>query len=75
MIRIEKVPNFVSLEESIRSRYFIASGEIVIDQKLIRDFQKNSHAPLFEVVGIEKLADKQRYETIQLKYTFSQYTE
>ncbi|XP_055377115.1 tubulin-specific chaperone E [Condylostylus longicornis] len=58
MIRIHKIEKFESLQEAVRKKY-LCDEKNPLDKKLIREAQKQLHANVFEIVGMEKIAQKQ----------------
>lgn len=60
MVRIEKINQFESLEEAIYDRYYEKEGN-PLDEFLIKEAQKFMHAPLLEIVGMEKISKKQSH--------------
>jgi hypothetical protein len=59
MIRFEKVPQFESVSEAIVKKY-TDKETFEIDPQMIKEVQKKFHASIFEVVGMEKIGNKQR---------------
>lgn len=60
MVRIEKINQFQTLEEAIFDRYY-EKNENVVDEFLMKETQQFMHAPLLEVVGMDKLRKKQSH--------------
>lgn len=61
LIRPEKIPKFENVHDAIASRY-IEVGDKAIDENILREAQKLSHASLFEFVGLENVKGKQWLE-------------
>ncbi|XP_055598644.1 tubulin-specific chaperone E [Uranotaenia lowii] len=59
MIRSEKVPTFWTLLEAINDKYIVTEDSIRMDAEILKEVQKQLHASLFEVVGMEKIGGKQ----------------
>ncbi|XP_058838663.1 tubulin-specific chaperone E [Topomyia yanbarensis] len=59
MIRSEKIPTFMSLLEAINDKYIMTEDTLGLGAEMLKEVQKQMHAPLFEVVGMEKLGVKQ----------------
>uniref|UniRef100_A0A182SE86 Tubulin-specific chaperone E n=1 Tax=Anopheles maculatus TaxID=74869 RepID=A0A182SE86_9DIPT len=59
MIRSEKLTKFQTLEQAITEKYTMTADTLRLDSEMIRAVQKQLHAPLFEVVGMEKVGGKQ----------------
>ncbi|GBP07114.1 Tubulin-specific chaperone E [Eumeta japonica] len=57
-IRPGKVGPFESLEDAARERYLDYTGN-ALDEQLIKETQASIQAPLFEIVGMDKIARKQ----------------
>uniref|UniRef100_A0A336LKC3 Splicing factor 45 n=1 Tax=Culicoides sonorensis TaxID=179676 RepID=A0A336LKC3_CULSO len=58
MTRIEKVKGFETLEQAILNRYY-ETNENVLDEYLIKETRTFMHAPLLEIVGMDKIRNKQ----------------
>jgi hypothetical protein len=58
MVRPNKICKFESVAHAIKERY-LKNDENIVDETLLREAQNFLHATLFEVVGIEKLVNKQ----------------
>uniref|UniRef100_A0A182K3L1 Tubulin-specific chaperone E n=1 Tax=Anopheles christyi TaxID=43041 RepID=A0A182K3L1_9DIPT len=59
MIRSEKLTKFQTLEQAITEKYISTEDTLRLDSEMIRAVQKQLHAPLFEIVGMEKVGGKQ----------------
>lgn len=59
MIRSEKIPPFQTLAEAIHDKYIITEDTLRLDAEMLKEVQKQLHASLFEVVGMEKIGGKQ----------------
>jgi len=60
MVRIEKVNQFETLEEAIFDRYY-KKEENPLDEYLLREAQQFMHAPLLEIVGMDKISKQQSH--------------
>lgn len=60
MVRIEKINQFITLEEAIYDRYYEKENN-PLDEFLIKEAQEFMHAPLLEIVGMEKISKKQSH--------------
>lgn len=60
MVRIEKIENCQTLEEAILDRYY-EKDENVLDEYLIKEARQFMHAPLLEIVGMDKIHKKQSH--------------
>lgn len=58
MVRLEKLGEFQTLEEAILDRYY-EKDENVLDEYLIKETRQFMHAPLLEIVGMDKIRKKQ----------------
>lgn len=64
MIRATKLAPFESVRQAIETRY-IFSPEQPIDDDLMKEAQRNMRATKFEIVGVEKIRNKQsRWEDL-----------
>lgn len=59
MIRPEKIPSFWTLVEAIHDKYIVTEDTLRLDAEMMMEVQKQLHASLFEVVGMEKIGGKQ----------------
>lgn len=59
MIRPEKAEKFQSLQDAVRERYLQSDGDDALDAELLKETQSQLHAPLFEIVGMDKVAKRQ----------------
>ncbi|XP_021704242.1 tubulin-specific chaperone E [Aedes aegypti] len=59
MIRPEKIPSFWTLLEAIHDKYIVTEDTLRLDAEMMMEVQKQLHASLFEVVGMEKIGGKQ----------------
>lgn len=59
MIRPEKIPTFWTLLEAIHDKYIVTQDTLRMDAEMMKEVQKQLHASLFEVVGMEKIGGKQ----------------
>ncbi|XP_053684532.1 tubulin-specific chaperone E [Sabethes cyaneus] len=59
MIRSEKIPSFMTLLEAINDKYIMTKDTLGLDAEMLKEVQKQMHASLFEVVGMEKIGGKQ----------------
>uniref|UniRef100_A0A182Q686 Tubulin-specific chaperone E n=1 Tax=Anopheles farauti TaxID=69004 RepID=A0A182Q686_9DIPT len=59
MIRSEKLTKFQTLEQAITEKYIVTEDTLRLDSEMIRAVQKQLHASLFEIVGMEKVGGKQ----------------
>lgn len=57
LIRPEKIPKFENVHDAVASRYIEVSDK-AIDENLIKEAQKLSHAALFEFVGLDNVQRK-----------------
>ncbi|XP_063699303.1 tubulin-specific chaperone E [Culicoides brevitarsis] len=61
LVRLEKLlGDFQTLEEAIIDRYY-EKDEIVLDESLIKEARQFMHAPLLEIVGMDKIRQKQSH--------------
>lgn len=60
LMRAEKVNQFETLEEAIFDRYY-EKEENPLDEFLLREAQQFMHAPLLEIVGMDKISKKQSH--------------
>lgn len=59
MVRPGKLVKRETLRHAIEHRY-IVTPDNVLDQQLMLDAQKMLHAAVFEIVGMDKIKEKQR---------------
>lgn len=59
MIRGEKLTKFQTLEQAIVEKYIVTENTLRVDSEMLRAVQKQLHASLFEIVGMEKIGVKQ----------------
>ncbi|XP_055628093.1 tubulin-specific chaperone E [Toxorhynchites rutilus septentrionalis] len=59
MIRSEKIPTFCTLLEAIHDKYIVTEDNLRFDAEMLKEVQKQLHASLFEIVGMEKIGGKQ----------------
>ncbi|XP_052872853.1 tubulin-specific chaperone E [Anopheles cruzii] len=59
LIRGEKLTKFETLEQAITKKYTVTKDTLRIDSEMLREVQKQMHATLFEIVGMEKVGGKQ----------------
>lgn len=60
MVRPEKIMPTRTVHEEIESKYILSeNGET--DEVLLAATQKKMHASIFEIVGMDKIKQKQRY--------------
>lgn len=60
MVRYEKLGDFQTLEEAILDRYY-EKDENVLDEYAIKEARQFMHAPLLEIVGMDKIRKKQSH--------------
>lgn len=59
MVRPEKIMSTRTVYEEIESKYILSeNGET--DQALLAETQKKMHASIFEIVGMDKIKQRQR---------------
>lgn len=59
MVRPGKILKRESLRQAIEQRYILTPDD-VLDAQLMADAQKMLHAAVFEIVGMDKIKEKQR---------------
>lgn len=59
MVRPGKIMKRESLRQAIEQRY-ILTPDHVLDDQLMAEAQKMLHAKVFEIVGMDKIKEKQR---------------
>ncbi|KFB53870.1 AGAP010770-PA-like protein [Anopheles sinensis] len=59
MIRSEKLTKFQTLQQAITEKYIVTEDTLQLDSEMIQAVQKQLHASLFEIVGMEKIGGKQ----------------
>lgn len=60
MVRPGKLSNRISLRQAIDQKYILKSDHDLDDQ-LMAETQKMLHASIFEIVGMDKVKEKQRF--------------